>query len=66
MDGLFKSLQKGLNMKEEDCKESKEIITMVRAIHKLHFSDTNPIEKSTLKDRFKAEILIKEGRRLRK
>jgi len=37
----------------------KELKALVRDIHKLHFAEQAELPKSQLKDKFKAEILLK-------
>ena len=46
--------------KKNDYNELKKLVT---DIHKLHFSDRPNVEKDSLKDKFKAEILIRPIKR---
>ena len=50
-------------MKEDVKVELKELKAMVADIHKLHFSGRQMLSKDSLKERMKAEILIKPVRR---
>jgi hypothetical protein len=52
-------------MDDELARELKVLKALIIDIHKLHFGDKSKPEVKRLKDKFKAEILIKSGKRKR-